>query len=297
LTIFDPLVERWRSLVEAEVPPQYVDKVLWIIQGESGGNPIAIGDSGVAIGLLQIQDGSRWAGRPTKEQLLDPTFNIRWAVQNLGIGQGRFTDWGEGTNGTPTQFGALGNYPYPDSGSGGGNTAVLVDFPIVGGIFDSAGNAIAKVPGLKYLTDGAGKVFDAAGNFIGWTADHIPGGGVAKDILGTSTEAFNVLRKTSQGLTWLLNPQHWVKMFVVGSGVALIGAGAFIFVKGEESKGFKLSDINPDSGGDTPATAGDGSKIPSRNAAGRGAVGSRASHPTKATGKSIPVIDDVAAAA
>jgi hypothetical protein len=119
---FPPQVERWRPIVAKYVPPQYVDKVLWVIQHESGGNPSAIGDGGVAIGLLQIHDNTSIPGRPTKEQLLDPEFNILYAAQKLGMASGNFRAWGEGTEhyghtynpetGTG-KFGALGFHPFP----------------------------------------------------------------------------------------------------------------------------------------------------------------------------------------
>jgi hypothetical protein len=113
---FPPEVERWRATVAKYFPPELVDKALWVIQHESvpPGNPTSIGDNGVAVGLFQIQSSDRWAGRPTKEQLLDPEFNIRYAAQNLGAASGKWSDWGEGVvDERGNRFGALGNNPFP----------------------------------------------------------------------------------------------------------------------------------------------------------------------------------------
>ena len=110
---FSPQVERWRSLVAKYVPSNLVDKVLWTIQGESGGNEEAVGDNGVAIGLLQVQDNTRFANRPSKEELLDPEYNIKYAAEQLGMAGGNFSAWGEGSTYEGKPFGALGNNPFP----------------------------------------------------------------------------------------------------------------------------------------------------------------------------------------
>lgn len=117
---YSPNVERWRSLVEKYFPPELVDKALYVIQGESGGDPGARGDNGVAIGLFQIQDKTNFSNRPDATYLSDPEKNIAYAAQQLGGASGNFSAWGEGSlhNGKP--FGALGNNPYPgDSGTTG----------------------------------------------------------------------------------------------------------------------------------------------------------------------------------
>ena len=105
-------VERWRPLVEQYFPAELVDKALYVINYESGGNPLASGDGGMSIGLFQIQSDERFAGRPTKEQLADPEFNIKDAAQALGAASGKWADWGEGTSYEGKPFGALGNHPY-----------------------------------------------------------------------------------------------------------------------------------------------------------------------------------------
>lgn len=116
---YSPEVERWRPLVEKYFPPELVDKALYVIQGESGGNAGIRGDGGVAIGLFQIHDGTSINGRPTAEQLADPEFNIRYAAQSLGAANGSWGAWGEGTSYNGKPFGALGNNPYPGDAGGG----------------------------------------------------------------------------------------------------------------------------------------------------------------------------------
>lgn len=143
-------VERWRPLVEKYFPPELVDKALHVINFESGGNASASGDNGVAIGLFQIQDSTRFKGRPTKAQLLDPEFNIKYAAESLGAASGKWGDWGEGTlyNGKP--FGALGNHPYNfiDSPTGGG-TAITGSAAAEGiaGVVEGVRNIASQVPG------------------------------------------------------------------------------------------------------------------------------------------------------
>jgi hypothetical protein len=159
---YPPAVERWRPLVAKYVPPQYVDKVLWVIQHESGGNPSAIGDGGVAIGLLQIHDNNSIAGRPTKEQLLDPEFNIRYAAQQLGMASGNFRAWGEGTeNYSYTydpktgkgKFGALGFHPYPGDSGGGGAMPDQDFYDRVGSLYPRWRELDAKANLLQQLAE------------------------------------------------------------------------------------------------------------------------------------------------
>lgn len=118
---FSSAVEQWRAYVqqianEYGLSLEWVDKVLWTIQGESRGDPNAIGDNGSAVGLLQIHNNESIAGRPTTSQLLDPYFNIRYAATSLGMVNNNFAAWGENNlyNGQP--FGALGLNPFPGSG-------------------------------------------------------------------------------------------------------------------------------------------------------------------------------------
>lgn len=112
---YPPEVERWRSTVAKYFRPEDVDKALWVIQHESGGNPGAVGDGGAARGLFQIQDSRNFANRPGAEYLDNPENNIRYAAQELGAGSGNWGAWGEGTSYNGKPFGALGNNPYPGS--------------------------------------------------------------------------------------------------------------------------------------------------------------------------------------
>ncbi|MCZ2111285.1 MAG: lytic transglycosylase domain-containing protein [Dehalococcoidia bacterium] len=113
---YSPEVERWRPLVEKYFPPELVDKALYVIQHESGGNPGAVGDGGAARGLFQIQDNRNFPTRPDAAYLDDPENNIRFAAQQLGAANGNWGDWGEGRLFEGKPFGALGNNPYPGDG-------------------------------------------------------------------------------------------------------------------------------------------------------------------------------------
>lgn len=121
MATYSAAVERWRPLVEKYFPPNLVDKALYVIQGESGGDPTIVGDNGVAIGLFQIQSNKRFEGRPDENTLKDPEANIRYAAQQLGAANDKWTDWGEGATYEGQAFGALGNNPY--GGGSGGNAA------------------------------------------------------------------------------------------------------------------------------------------------------------------------------
>ncbi|MEY4761916.1 MAG: Transglycosylase domain, partial [Pseudomonadota bacterium] len=122
---FPPEVERWRATVAKYFPPELVDKALYVIQHESGGNPGAVGDGGAARGLFQIQDKRNFANRPDADYLDNPENNIRYAAEQLGGASGNFGAWGEGTTNNGVKFGALGNNPYPgDTGGAGGGTTV-----------------------------------------------------------------------------------------------------------------------------------------------------------------------------
>lgn len=111
---FPPQVEKWRPTVAKYFPPALVDKALWTIMHESGGNPGATGDGGVAIGLFQIQDKNAFPSRPSALELLNPEFNIKFAAQQLGAASGNFKDWGdEGNTYQGKPFGAFGNNKWP----------------------------------------------------------------------------------------------------------------------------------------------------------------------------------------
>lgn len=116
---FPPAVEQWRPLVAKYFPANLVDKALWTIQYESGGNPTIPGDNGVAHGLFQIQDNNAFMGRPTAEWLNDPENNIVYAANQLGAASGNFSAWGENNTYNGQTFGALGNHPFPGNGASG----------------------------------------------------------------------------------------------------------------------------------------------------------------------------------
>ena len=113
---FPPEVERWRPLVARYFPPELVNKALWVIMYESGGNPRAVGDGGNAIGLFQIHHGGSIPGRPDAKKLLDPEYNIRYAAQALGAARGNWAPWGENNTYKGKPFGALGHHPFPGDG-------------------------------------------------------------------------------------------------------------------------------------------------------------------------------------
>lgn len=120
---YPPDVERWRPVVAKYFPPHLVDKALWVIMHESGGNPAAVGDGGAARGLFQVQDRRAFPNRPDAAWLDNPENNIKYAAESLGAAGGNFSAWGENNlyNGQP--FGALGNHPYP----GGANMSIPAD--------------------------------------------------------------------------------------------------------------------------------------------------------------------------
>ena len=236
---FAPDVERWRSTVAKYAPPELVDKYLWIINYESGGNPGAVGDNGVAIGLTQIHSNDSIPGRPTKAELLDPEYNIWYAVSKLN-----FSAWGEGTTYNGAVFGALGNHPFPGdgatnagNGSGGTNApgSILADFPSVPGLgklkdvtgwaYDGATGVVRDASGAiipDVVADSAGNIFDKAGHLVGKVGD-------AAGSVGSA------LGKIAKAFVWLLDPHHWFRLFFVFGGVTLFFAGLYIYVRGDKS--------------------------------------------------------------
>lgn len=78
---------QWYPLVFAVSETYGVDwKVtLSVIQLESGGRADAVSKAG-AVGLMQIMPkemGAAFAGRPSKEELLNPAFNVAYGVKLL----------------------------------------------------------------------------------------------------------------------------------------------------------------------------------------------------------------------
>lgn len=108
---YPPSVERWRALVKRYFREEDIDKALYVINGESGGNPTIAGDNGASIGLFQMnRSGGLGTGHSVSE-LNDPETNIRLAAQAVYGGSG-WGPWGEGTTYQGQRFGALGNNPY-----------------------------------------------------------------------------------------------------------------------------------------------------------------------------------------
>lgn len=236
--VFAPDVERYRHQVEEFFPPNVVDKALWAMQGESGGNPEATGDKGVAIGLFQIQSNVNFPNRPSAAWLKNPTNNIRYAAYMYTQAGNKFSDWGDGTNGQGPydpetgrgQFGALGNNPFPgDIGSGTGS---LPNSPASG-----AGAIPVGFP-VPNPFDGLPDWMNP-GNFP-WpsapdTGD-IPG-------VGAATGAFEGAQTFFSGavniIKWLLDPHHWFRLFFIAAGSAMIGFGLYLYVRGDKA----ISDV------------------------------------------------------
>ena len=92
--------------------PGLEDKVLYVIQGESGGDPEAVGDGGSAYGLFQSHYIS--PGTSIEDQFKDARRLYDARVKAGGSG---FEDWGENNLYEGKKFGALGNNPYPGGAS------------------------------------------------------------------------------------------------------------------------------------------------------------------------------------
>jgi hypothetical protein len=84
--------------------------MMHVINWESGGDPSAVGDGGIAIGLAQSHYLPR--GASPRDQIADA-----WRLVSANPDQ--WTDWGEGSTYQGKPFGALGNMPY-DGGFAGG---------------------------------------------------------------------------------------------------------------------------------------------------------------------------------
>lgn len=99
--------EQYRGKIAKLWPADLVDKVLYLISGESGGRADAVGDGGAAYGLFQ----SHYVrpGASVDEQIADAHRLWKADLANGGTG---FGDWGEGRLYEGKPFGALGNHPY-----------------------------------------------------------------------------------------------------------------------------------------------------------------------------------------
>lgn len=110
-------VEKWRPLVSQYFRPEDVDKALYVIKGESGGNPSikAAVPSEQSWGLFQLNIGGGLGTGHTPQQLQDPETNIKIASQAVYGGSG-WSPWGENNTFEGKSFGALGAKPYPGAG-------------------------------------------------------------------------------------------------------------------------------------------------------------------------------------
>ena len=108
-------VMQWLPLLRAEFRKQGVsenllDKALHVLNYESGGDPNAIGDGGIAIGLAQSHYLKK--GASPEQQIAD-------MVRMIKKNPYQWTDWGEGVLYEGKPFGALGNFPYTGEGQSG----------------------------------------------------------------------------------------------------------------------------------------------------------------------------------
>ncbi len=98
-------VEQWRPLAQKYFRPEDIDKALYVIQGESGGNPSIRNRQGSgATGLFQIMP---FHGVNAE----DPETSMQWAASRVYGGRG-WKDWGEGATYEGKPFGVLGSAPY-----------------------------------------------------------------------------------------------------------------------------------------------------------------------------------------
>ena len=108
-------VEQWRPAVERHFKPEDVDKALFVIEGESGGDPeIPNREGSGALGLFQIMP---FHG----VNATDPEESIRWAANRVYNERGDWGDWGEGVTYEGKPFGALGAKSFdfsPGAGTG-----------------------------------------------------------------------------------------------------------------------------------------------------------------------------------
>jgi hypothetical protein len=132
---FGAEVEQYRSLVSKYFAPEDVNKALYVMSYESGGNPSASGDGGHSIGLFQLHDNGVGAGMG--DSRYDPEENIKAAAR--AVYSDGWGAWGENNLYEGQVFGALGNHPYPgdeafavpqDAGGGYGYPREEEDFSL-----------------------------------------------------------------------------------------------------------------------------------------------------------------------
>ncbi|HEX3082408.1 MAG TPA: transglycosylase SLT domain-containing protein [Candidatus Saccharimonadia bacterium] len=166
-------VEQWRSLVSRYFKPEDVDKALYVLQGESGGNPNAISNSG-GYGLFQLNDGGLGEGLNTSQRL-DPETNVRTAAQAVYGGSG-WAPWGEGTYGQAPydpktgkgSFGVLGSKPYGGDSVPGATGSYDADIAYYWDLSDAAyaelDDYVSKSPNTIMRTDKGMEVYDPKTN-------------------------------------------------------------------------------------------------------------------------------------
>lgn len=118
LNTYSPQVESWRRDVWDRMPAALkqrpdaatlLDKALYTLNGESGGNERAVGDGGSAWGGWQSHHIPTGSDRNTQ-------IDDMWRL--VGKNPDQWTDWGEGALYNGQKFGALGNNPYPNATGG-----------------------------------------------------------------------------------------------------------------------------------------------------------------------------------
>lgn len=101
---YAPDVEKWRPLVAKYFKPEDVEKALYVINGESGGNPTIKNSTGSgATGLFQIMP---FHG----VDAANPETAVQWAASQ--VANHGWSDWGEGVTYQGQPFGVLGLTPY-----------------------------------------------------------------------------------------------------------------------------------------------------------------------------------------
>jgi hypothetical protein len=88
----DSDAERWRALVSVYFDAGDVERVICLMEKESGGNPGARNRSSGASGLMQVMPSWADVFGYTPDQLFDPTVNL-WISSQIREQQG----WGAWT--------------------------------------------------------------------------------------------------------------------------------------------------------------------------------------------------------
>lgn len=124
-TLFPASVEAWRPKVQAYFRPEDVNKVLYVIKGESSGNATAKNPNSAATGLVGIMTNLY-----PNVNAKDGDASLQWAASRIygpdGNGPANFSDWGENTHYNGTNFGSLGS---PSEYGPGGTGAPIGSAP------------------------------------------------------------------------------------------------------------------------------------------------------------------------